>query len=78
MPRMNGLEATVAIRNLPKQEARRIPIVALTANAYWQDAQQCLGVGMDAHLAKPLDVQHAVNTIVECVDSAQEKALKQY
>lgn len=54
MPEMDGFEATRKIRELEAKTGRRIPIVALTANAFEQDRQRCLQVGMDAYLAKPL------------------------
>lgn len=56
MPVMDGYEATQAIRALPIPQALRIPIVAMTANAFSQDIERCLEVGMDAHIAKPLEI----------------------
>lgn len=55
MPVMNGLEATKAIRRLPRNDARTIPIIAVTANAFTEDIKSCTAAGMDAHIAKPLD-----------------------
>jgi two-component system sensor histidine kinase/response regulator len=52
MPVMNGLEASRAIRQGPRN--RQTPILALTANAYEEDRQRCLEAGMNAHLAKPV------------------------
>ena len=57
MPVMNGYEATRAIRFLEKDGAKRIPIIAMTANAFAEDEKEALGAGMDAHVAKPLDVE---------------------
>lgn len=56
MPKMNGLEATRAIRNSENPLGKTIPIIAMTANAFSEDVQHCLGAGMDAHIAKPLDI----------------------
>lgn len=56
MPKMNGLEATKAIRNGSNPLGRTIPIIAMTANAFSEDVEHCIEAGMDAHIAKPLDV----------------------
>jgi CheY-like chemotaxis protein len=54
MPEMDGFEATRNIRQMQKQESlKRIPIIALTANAMQQDRDECLNAGMDDHLSKP-------------------------
>ena len=63
MPRMNGYEATRAIRALPDKELAGIPIVAMTANAFEEDRRNALEAGMDGHLAKPVDVSVMVATI---------------
>ncbi len=57
MPVMNGHEATRAIRALPREDAGRIPIIAMTANAFAEDETAALDAGMDAHVAKPVDMQ---------------------
>ena len=57
MPRWDGLEAARNIRALDHPDAKRIPIIAVTANAYFEDEQKCLEAGMNDHIAKPLDVQ---------------------
>ena len=56
MPVMNGLEATKAIRNGSNPLGESILIIAMTANAFSEDVQHCIGAGMDAHIAKPLDI----------------------
>lgn len=56
MPKMNGLEATKAIRHSANPLGKTIPIIAMTANAFSSDVQNCLNAGMDAHVAKPLDI----------------------
>ena len=56
MPVLDGLAATQRIRAWEKSHRRpRVPIIALTANAYAEDRERCLGVGMDDFLAKPVD-----------------------
>ena len=57
MPVMDGLEATKEIRKLDRADAKKIPIIALTANAFEEDVKQCLSAGMDAHLSKPVDIE---------------------
>lgn len=56
MPVMNGYEAARAIRSLARADARAIPIIAMTANAFAQDVQAALEAGMTAHVAKPIDM----------------------
>jgi len=56
MPVMDGLAATRAIRALDIPEAKTIPILAMTANAFDEDVRQCLEAGMNSHIAKPIDV----------------------
>jgi len=54
MPEMDGLEATAAIRKLDRPDAKKIPIIALTANAFDEDVQRSLQAGLNAHLSKPV------------------------
>ncbi len=56
MPVMNGYEATTTIRSLDRQDARTIPVIAMTANAFAEDIADSKNAGMDEHLAKPMDV----------------------
>ena len=56
MPVMDGLTATKAIRELNQSDAGTVPIIAMTANDFAEDAQKCLEAGMNAHFAKPLDI----------------------
>ena len=67
MPEMDGLEATAAIRSLDRPDAKAIPIIALTANAFDEDVQRSLQVGMDAHLSKPVDPEHLYQTLEELI-----------
>ena len=55
MPIMNGLEATKVIRAMEREDAKSIPIIALTANAFDEDVQRSLQAGLDAHLSKPVE-----------------------
>ena len=57
MPRMDGYEATRRIRAMDRPDARRVPIFAMTANAFAEDEEKSLAAGMDAHISKPLDVK---------------------
>ena len=63
MPVMDGLTATKTIRSLKHPDAETIPIIAMTANAFQEDAEKCIAVGMNAHLAKPLDIEKVKMTI---------------
>ena len=65
MPRMNGYEATRAIRSLSDYKKSNIPIIAMTANAFEEDKKNALAAGMDGHLAKPIDDQKLVQTLME-------------
>lgn len=64
MPVMNGYDATVAIRALDRPDAG-LPIIAMTADAFSDDAQHCLEVGMDAHIPKPLDVKECMSVLAK-------------
>jgi PAS domain S-box-containing protein len=70
MPEMDGLEATVEIRKREKKTGKRVPIIALTANAMAQDREECLNAGMDDHLAKPFSMQ----TMQEMLDRWMTRA----
>lgn len=63
MPEMDGFEATRAIRGLEVARAGTIPIIAMTANVFKEDVQQCLACGMDDHLAKPIDEKNVIEKI---------------
>ena len=63
MPVMNGLEATRAIGALDRPDAKEIPIIAMTANAFDEDVQTSLQAGMDAHLSKPVEPERLYETL---------------
>ena len=63
MPVMNGYEATAAIRSLPGEQGK-LPIVAMTANAFAEDVQLVKNTGMNEHIAKPLDM-NKLNDVLE-------------
>ena len=63
MPEMNGYEAARAIRNLEQKTGRHMPIIAMTANAFAEDIQEAMKAGMDAHVAKPIDMSALMKTL---------------
>ena len=67
MPVMDGFTATEKIRALDRPDAKTIPIIAMTANAFKEDEEKCLGAGMNAHLAKPLEFDKLKRTIAALV-----------
>ncbi len=67
MPEMDGLEATRKIRSLDRADAKRIPIIAMTANAFDEDVQRSLQAGMNAHLSKPVEPEKLFQTMEELI-----------
>ena len=65
MPVMNGYDATLAIRKMKDTKKSRIPIIAMTANAFAEDVQKVLSVGMNDHVAKPVDINILVSTMMK-------------
>ena len=63
MPRMNGYDATRAIRSSARDYCKRVPIVAMTANAFLEDMQKSKEAGMDEHLSKPVDIAALEQTV---------------
>lgn len=63
MPYVDGLTATRKIRAMDRPDATAIPIIAMTANAFEEDAQMCMEAGMNAHLAKPLQMERVLSVI---------------
>ena len=68
MPVLNGYDATAAIRALHRPDARSIPILALTANAFAADVAKARAVGMNDHVAKPIDPEHLIETLQKWID----------
>lgn len=67
MPGMDGLEATRTIRALERADARMVPIIAMTANAFQEDVRKSLEAGMNGHLAKPVDAKQLFRTLKCCI-----------
>lgn len=73
MPKMDGLEAAAAIRALDREDAGTVPIIALTANAFDEDVQRSLQVGMNAHLSKPVEPDRLYHTLEKLIREAENK-----
>lgn len=67
MPRMNGYEAAAKIRGMADAKKAGIPIIAMTANAFAEDRQAALDTGMNAHVAKPIDMAVLLPTLLRCL-----------
>ena len=65
MPKMDGYKATQTIRNLPDKDKACIPIIAMTANAFEEDKRDAIEAGMNGHVAKPIQVDKLLSTLVE-------------
>jgi len=63
MPVMDGLDATRQIRALDYENAKNIPIIAMTANVFREDIEKCLEAGMNAHVGKPLDIDEVLDQL---------------
>jgi len=70
MPVMNGLEAARQIRALERADAKSIPIIAMTADAFEDDIRKCLDAGMNGHISKPIDPQRLYGTLAACLNRA--------
>lgn len=57
MPDKDGLEGTREIRVLPREDAKNVHILAMSANAFESDVQECIEAGMDGHIAKPINIE---------------------
>ena len=65
MPVLDGYQATQAIRALPRPDAKKIPILAMTANAFAEDRKRAMQVGMNEHMAKPIQAEVLVDTLMK-------------
>lgn len=65
MPQMDGYEATIRIRNMEHPQAKSIPIIAMTAEAFTEDIETAIAAGMNAHIAKPYSLERIVGAIKE-------------
>ncbi|MDD3242832.1 MAG: response regulator [Eubacteriales bacterium] len=74
MPVMNGLEAAKAIRRIDRSDAKTIPILAMTANAFDSDVQESLQAGMNAHLAKPIEPEKMYQKLLSLIMAREGKA----
>ncbi|MDE6997853.1 MAG: response regulator, partial [Oscillospiraceae bacterium] len=68
MPVMTGYEATEVIRAMDRPDAKTIPIIAMTADAFAEDVQKCLDIGMNAHVAKPIDVREVTRLLLKFIE----------
>ena len=66
MPNKNGIEATKEIRASGHPDAKSIPIIAMTADAFDEDVKRCKEAGMNDHIAKPIDIDLLKHTIEKC------------
>ena len=74
MPELDGLEATREIRALERSDAKTIPIIAMTANAFDEDVQRSLQAGMNAHLSKPVEPDRLYQTLEELIFEADAQS----
>ena len=65
---MNGYEATKTIRSVDREDAKTIPIIAMTANAFAEDVQAALNAGMNDHVAKPIDMEILISVITKYIE----------
>ncbi len=75
MPNLNGYEATTKIRSLDRIDAKNIPIVAMTANAFEEDKQKALNVGMNEYIAKPIEKNILLEKIEKLLEKEEIKTL---
>ena len=73
MPEMDGLTATSVIREMDRADAKEIPIIALTANAFDEDVQRSLQAGLNAHLSKPVEPDTLFQTLESLIGESEHK-----
>ena len=71
MPVMNGYDATKTIRALDRRDAKEIVIIAMTANAFAEDVKDALDAGMNAHIAKPIDMELLKKTLGQSIQGKE-------
>ena len=73
MPRMNGLDAARTIREMKRRDARRVPIIAMSANAFAEDRKRAIDAGMNGHIAKPVEIDKLVSEISKYTENILKK-----
>ena len=68
MPKLDGMQATKIIRNSSHEEAKDIPIVAMTADAFDEDIKRTMQAGMNEHLTKPIDIKVLISTLISLLE----------
>ena len=76
MPEMDGLEATRTIRAMNRADAAKIPVIALTANAFDEDVQRSLQAGLNAHLTKPIQQEVLFETLESLIGDHDQNTKK--
>ena len=72
MPVMNGYEATEKIRSLKREDAKYVPIIAMTANAFTEDVVNAKNAGMNEHIPKPIDLNKFIRTLKRWIDFSEK------
>ena len=73
MPEMNGYEMAQAIRAMNREDAKKIPVVAMTANAFSSDVLKARQAGMNAHISKPIDLKDVYGVLRKWVSSEKQE-----
>ena len=78
MPIMNGYEAARGIRSLHREDAGRVPILAMTADAFLDDQKKCFAAGMNGHLSKPIDAEKLYEALAAAIAAARRQCPADY